>query len=125
MMSGMENPTLGWDLCHFTEVVTVLEPPVSMQEIVFFSGENPGVFTNGGCYLQWIARQYGMVADNTETECDQEIGDINDKDKTDWARSVILIVSILLRHFTLFSLLIQRTWTHSMILAIWFSTNVF
>ena len=82
-MSGMENPMLGSDHCHFTEAVTVLEPPVSMQEMVFFSGENPGVFTNGGCYLQWIASQYGMAAENTETECDKEIGDINDKDKKD------------------------------------------
>ena len=48
-----------------------------------FNGENPGIFTNGGCYLSWIARHYGMVADNTGADCDKTVGDFNDKGKSD------------------------------------------
>ena len=48
-----------------------------------FNGENPGIFTNGGCYLEWIARQYGMVGDNTSSDCDKTSGDMTDSNKTD------------------------------------------
>ena len=60
-------------------------PSVKATEtrVNIFNGENPGVFTNGGCYLQWIANQYGMVRANTQADCDQTLGDINDKNKVD------------------------------------------
>ena len=48
-----------------------------------FNGENPGIFTNGGCYLEWIAQQYLMVGTNSHTDCDKTLGDRNDSNKTD------------------------------------------
>ena len=57
-----------------------LDPSLRLS---IFKGENPGVFTNGGCYLNWIAEQYGMVGSNTFSNCDKTSGDIHDKDRKD------------------------------------------
>ena len=48
-----------------------------------FKGENPGVFTNGSCYLNWIEEQYEMVGSNTFSNCDKTSGDIHGRDKKD------------------------------------------
>ena len=32
---------------------------------VYEAGENPGVFTDGSCYLDWVADQYGMRTPNS------------------------------------------------------------
>ena len=50
-----------------------------------FSGENPEIFPNGGCYLEWIAQQYEMVAMDTNSDCDKTRGDLNDSNKTHYS----------------------------------------
>lgn len=45
-------------------------------------GENPGVFTEGSCYLPWIAESYGMqLGEGLSTGCRPASGDIEDRDK--------------------------------------------
>ena len=44
-----------------------------------FNGENPGVFTNGLCYLKWIAEQYGMTAEDPGPECGVSLGSREDE----------------------------------------------
>lgn len=44
-----------------------------------FKGENPGVFTEGSCYLPWIAASYGMkLAEGYATGCRDSSGDKKD-----------------------------------------------
>ena len=60
-----------------------LSGPARSQNGVF-SGENPGVFSEGLCYLPWIARQYGLGYSGPEGEdCHSTSGTREDKDKTD------------------------------------------
>jgi hypothetical protein len=33
------------------------------QNKVSYGAENPGVFTDGACYLTWVAEQYGLKVD--------------------------------------------------------------
>ena len=51
---------------------------------VSFGAENPGIFTDGVCYLDWIAKEYGLELDprfrTLKNHCFQGIGDIADKD---------------------------------------------
>ena len=47
-------------------------------------GENPGIFTQGTCHIQWIADTYGLrLAGGYPTECRGENGDKTDVDKED------------------------------------------
>jgi len=49
-----------------------------------YLGENPGVFSQGSCHLEWIATQYNLaLSDGYSTDCQNPTGDPQDKDKTD------------------------------------------
>ena len=46
-------------------------------------GENPGVFTEGSCYLPWIAESYGMeLGKGLATGCRSASGNLSDRNKT-------------------------------------------
>ena len=48
----------------------------------FYIGENPGVFTEGSCYLPWIAAQYDLqLARGYNTRCSEATGDTTDVNK--------------------------------------------
>ena len=49
-----------------------------------FSGENPGVFTSGLCYLGWVAAQYGLKH-RGQRACQGERGNRQDAASTDCA----------------------------------------
>jgi len=50
--------------------------------LAFYVGENPGVFTEGACYLKWIADQYGLtLAKGYNTKCTEASGSIKDSNK--------------------------------------------
>ena len=47
-------------------------------------GENPGVFTQGSCFLPWIAESYGMeLGPGLAGGCRAESGDVKDLNKTE------------------------------------------
>ena len=53
---------------------------------VSFGAENPGIFTDGSCYLDWIAEEYGLELDPElrpkTNHCSKDSGDLADKDRT-------------------------------------------
>ena len=53
---------------------------------VSYGGRNPGVFTDGACYIPWIAEQYGLQLDPAFTEdskkCAASVGDKLDVNST-------------------------------------------
>ena len=49
-----------------------------------FAGENPGVFTEGSCFLEWIADSYGLqLGKGYHTGCRSKSGERLDVDKSD------------------------------------------
>ena len=51
---------------------------------ITFASENPSVFTDAYCYLDWIAKQYEMSVPPSYTKpetCNESKGDINDLDQ--------------------------------------------
>ena len=56
------------------------------QTQVKLGSENPGIFTDGSCYLDWIARSYNLQLDPEllprQDISSQAIGDIHDSNKT-------------------------------------------
>ena len=53
---------------------------------VSLGAENPGIFTDGACYLDWIAKEYGLQIDPKlrpkKELCLQGSGDLDDADRT-------------------------------------------
>jgi hypothetical protein len=56
------------------------------QNKVSYGAENPGVFTDGACYLTWVAEQYGLKVDPKlqpeEPVCAQATGSLTDENRT-------------------------------------------
>ena len=62
-----------------------------------YAAENPSVFTDGYCYLDWIARQYGKSPPKSYIKperCKVSKGDINDLDKDDCKASGVFSTNI-------------------------------
>jgi len=70
-----------------TELISTFEDTPSIVVGGRFVGENPGVFTQGSCYLQWIADSYDLrLAEGSYgTGCRAQSGDRKDLDKKDCA----------------------------------------
>ena len=52
-------------------------------QVTSMGGENPGVFTSGLCYLDWIARQYGLRSRATDVKgCHDTHGNRQDRGRT-------------------------------------------
>jgi len=60
-----------------------IKPFDQYKTLILDAGENPGVFTDGSCYLGWIADQYKMRLPKEyrgSTSCRQTSGSLLDKD---------------------------------------------